>query len=199
MPDVRKEVEDLKEENEQLSKRVSTIEGYFKTAFIVAVIFGIAGSFGYIMLSSSYLRLKDLQERTDTFRKEVEPLLNNTKVVIQAVKDSIKAQEKNALATLENSVSTILGSYAKGELEGEWFFMGDEIKPCAIFQQGRLLIAVSEVGNYGIGFVRNPQSFDIPEWSDKVTLNDRAIVKENGNKIEWKNGFFWTRNSRNKK
>ena len=72
-------------------------------------------------------------------------------------------------------------------LNGEWHYMGQEDQPCAIFQQGRVLMVISETHQIGVGSFGSQQHFTIPGWKTDATIND------GGNRITWQNQKFWVR------
>jgi hypothetical protein len=80
----------------------------------------------------------------------------------------------------------------KSKWPGEWLFEGMEDLPCAIFQQGRLLLMVNEKGQLATGriigtneiILANGEGFEgglVGEIDDEEKL------------IAWKNGTTWKR------
>ncbi len=61
LEELKKQVDEQKTTINTLSERIRSIETYFKIAFVVAVIFGVAGSFGASIIKATK---KDLDEVT---------------------------------------------------------------------------------------------------------------------------------------
>jgi hypothetical protein len=80
----------------------------------------------------------------------------------------------------------------KTKLPGEWLYDGKEDQPCAIFQQGRVLLLVNENGELATGRITAAEKF--------VALNgdgwEEGLVGElakDGKAISWANGTTWKR------
>jgi hypothetical protein len=75
-------------------------------------------------------------------------------------------------------------------LTGEWFNGGKLDQPCAIFQQGRVLILVNEKGDIASGQMTEANEFTVRKgWGDEVV----GRVSERGKVIAWKGGGNWKR------
>src|SRR5262249_2182079 len=72
---------------------------------------------------------------------------------------------------------------------GEWFYQG---QPCAIFQQGGILLVVNEGGALATPHITGPPEF--VSWGGAGW--DSGLVAEvvnSGAQINWSNGTVWTR------
>lgn len=78
-------------------------------------------------------------------------------------------------------------------LNGEWLLQGNEGQPCAIFQQGRVLIFVTQTGSIGAGLFRSKQNIIVPQWQGPTPEGSTASINETGNEINWWNGLTWIR------
>jgi hypothetical protein len=81
---------------------------------------------------------------------------------------------------------------SKNKLEGEWLHEGREDEPCAIFQHGRVLLLVNELGDFATARMTEPKKFTVKGvkgWDDGLV---GEIVKE-GKEIAWANGSTWKR------
>jgi hypothetical protein len=72
---------------------------------------------------------------------------------------------------------------------GEWLFDGKEDQPCAILQQGRVLVLVNERGDIATGKIAGLSTIDT-RWGDNVLGGE---LKDAGKKIAWSNGTAWKR------
>jgi hypothetical protein len=80
----------------------------------------------------------------------------------------------------------------KSKWPGEWLFEGMEDQPCAIFQQGRLLLVVNEKGQLATG--------RIIDTNQLILANDDGFegglvgeIDDDGKTIAWHNGTTWKR------
>jgi hypothetical protein len=75
-------------------------------------------------------------------------------------------------------------------LTGEWFNGGKLDQPCAIIQQGRVLILVNEKGDIATAQMTEANQFTVVRgWGgDEV-----GKVSERGKVIAWKGGGNWKR------
>lgn len=73
---------------------------------------------------------------------------------------------------------------------GKWCAQGDPAKPTSIAAQGFGLTLTNEQGSTSSGTVvsTNPSVVLAPQWNLV-----RGTLDENGNRISWTNGTFWTR------
>jgi hypothetical protein len=77
-----------------------------------------------------------------------------------------------------------------GTLSGEWFNSGELDQPCAIFQQGRVLLLINEKGDMAVAHMAEANRFDVIKgWGDGVA----GRVAERGRVIAWKSGGQWKR------
>jgi hypothetical protein len=77
----------------------------------------------------------------------------------------------------------------KNKLAGEWLNEGREDEPCAIFQQGRILLLVNEHGNFATARMTEAKKFSAKGWEDGLAAE---LVKED-KEIAWTNGSTWKR------
>jgi hypothetical protein len=79
---------------------------------------------------------------------------------------------------------------AERSLTGEWFNSGNLDQPCAIIQQGRVLLLINEKGDIATGQFTQANQFNVVRgWGDGVagTVGDRGRV------ITWNGGGNWSR------
>ncbi len=74
-------------------------------------------------------------------------------------------------------------------LGGEWLNEGRKDEPCAIFQQGRVLLLVNEHGDFATARMSEAKKFTIKGWEDGL---GGELAKE-GKEIAFTNGSIWTR------
>jgi hypothetical protein len=88
------------------------------------------------------------------------------------------------------SVAAAAEPEAKNKLAGEWLFEG---QPCAIFQQGSVLLLVNEKGDFATAMMTEAKKFtvkaNIKGWDEGLN----GELDEDGKKISWSNGSTWTR------
>jgi hypothetical protein len=89
---------------------------------------------------------------------------------------------------------TGLGSAARadeaGTLSGEWFNSGKLDQPCAIFQQGRVLLLINEKGDVAVAHLTEASGFTVIKgWEEGVA----GRIDERGKVIAWKSGGHWKR------
>jgi hypothetical protein len=75
-------------------------------------------------------------------------------------------------------------------LTGEWFNAGKLEQPCAVWQQGRVLILINEKGDLATGQFTEANQFSILKgWDGDLT----GRVADRGKTIIWKGGGSWKR------
>ncbi len=72
---------------------------------------------------------------------------------------------------------------------GEWLFDGKEDQPCAIFQQGRVLLLVNERGETATGKVTGQNTIET-RWGESELVGE---LKDEGRTVSWGNGTTWKR------
>jgi hypothetical protein len=72
---------------------------------------------------------------------------------------------------------------------GEWLFDGKEDQPCAIFQQGRVLLLVNERGEMVTGKIRGENKLTWG-WDENALVGE---LKDEGKTISWANDTTWKR------
>jgi hypothetical protein len=78
----------------------------------------------------------------------------------------------------------------RSTLAGEWFNSGKLDQPCAIFQQGRVLLLINEKGDIATGQFTEANQFTIVRgWEGGVV----GRVGERGRVIAWAGGGTWRR------
>jgi len=80
----------------------------------------------------------------------------------------------------------------KINLSGEWLYDGKEDQPCAIFQQGRVLLLVNESGELATGRITEATKFVVLKgdgWEEGLV----GELVEKGKAISWANGTTWKR------
>ena len=93
----------------------------------------------------------------------------------------------------------VLGSVARAaepdkdsKLAGEWLYEGNKDQPCAIFQQGRVLLLVNEDGELATGRVTEAEKFVVLKgdgWEEGLV----GELAKDGKAISWANGTTWKR------
>jgi RNA polymerase sigma factor (sigma-70 family) len=73
---------------------------------------------------------------------------------------------------------------------GEWLREGNADQPCAIFQQGRVLLLVNEDGEFATGKITEANKITT-RWSQEDGLVGDLVDK--GKTISWGNGTTWKR------
>jgi hypothetical protein len=71
---------------------------------------------------------------------------------------------------------------------GEWLFEGKEDEPCAIFQQGRVLLLVNEEGELTTGKITGENKI-VAQWEGGLV----GELDATGKTISWGNGSAWKR------
>lgn len=75
-------------------------------------------------------------------------------------------------------------------LTGEWFNGGKLDQPCAVFQQGRVLILINEKGDLATGQFTEANQFTVLKgWGGESV----GRVVDRGRVIAWKGGGNWKR------
>ena len=77
----------------------------------------------------------------------------------------------------------------KISVPGEWLYDGKEDQPCAIFQQGRVLLLVNEEGEWATGRFTEADKFTVKGWEEGLV----GELVEKGKTINWSNGTTWKR------
>jgi hypothetical protein len=80
----------------------------------------------------------------------------------------------------------------KSKLPDEWLYDGKEDQPCAIFQQGRVLLLVNESGELATGRITEATKFVVLKgdgWEEGLV----GELVEKGKAINWANGTNWKR------
>ena len=78
------------------------------------------------------------------------------------------------------------------KLSGEWLYDGKEDQPCAIFQQGRVLLLVNENGELATGRITEAEKFFVLKgdgWEEGLV----GELNKDGKGISWANGTTWKR------
>ena len=91
----------------------------------------------------------------------------------------------------------VLGSAASAaepdktsKLPGEWLYDGKEDQPCAIFQQGRVLLLVNEEGEWATGRITEASKLVVLKGWEEGLVGELA---KDGKAINWSNGTIWKR------
>ena len=76
-------------------------------------------------------------------------------------------------------------------LPGEWLYDGKEDQPCAIFQQGRVLLLVNEDGELATGRITEARKLVVlkGDWEEGLV----GELAKDGTAISWANGTTWKR------
>jgi len=75
---------------------------------------------------------------------------------------------------------------------GEWLMAGKADQPCAIFQQGTVLLIVNENGDVATARVDTPGKLHVlhgVRWEAGIT----AELRDGGRSLAWRDGSVWTR------
>jgi hypothetical protein len=78
------------------------------------------------------------------------------------------------------------------KLSGEWLYEGKKDEPCAIFQQGRVLLVVNENGDLATGRITAARRFIVLRgdgWEEGLV----GELVGQGKAISWTNGTTWKR------
>src|SRR5262249_48358054 len=78
------------------------------------------------------------------------------------------------------------------KLAGDWLYEGKADQPCAIFQQGRVLLLVNENGALATGRITETNKFVVLKgdgWEEGLV----GELAEKGKAINWANGTTWKR------
>jgi hypothetical protein len=76
----------------------------------------------------------------------------------------------------------------KSKWPGEWLMEGNADQPCAIFQQGRVLLFVNERGDFATGRITEATKVVVHGWGDLV-----GELTDEGKTISWGNDTRWKR------
>jgi hypothetical protein len=85
----------------------------------------------------------------------------------------------------------------KGKPAGEWLNEGNQDQPCAIFQQGRILLLVNETGHLATARMTEDKKcvtvkgllVDGEGWEEALV----GEITDEGKAITWANGSTWKR------
>src|SRR5579862_7957395 len=77
--------------------------------------------------------------------------------------------------------------FHRGSFAGSWLYQG---QPCAIFQQGAVLLVVNEAGSLATAQVTGPNAFVIVGGSG-WDIGLVAEVVNRGTRINWSNNTVW--------
>lgn len=111
------------------------------------------------------------------------------------MKPIVKRRDAIKLALAAGGLLAIKGVAAEPDAEpgpsfaGSWFYLE---QPCAIFQQGAILLVVNERGALATAKVTGPSTFVILNgfgWDIGLV----ADVADHGRTINWSNNTVWTR------
>ena len=78
----------------------------------------------------------------------------------------------------------------KISVPGEWLYDGKEDQPCAIFQQGRVLLLVNEEGEWATGRMTEANKLVVLKGWEEGLVGELA---KDGKAINWSNGTTWKR------
>src|SRR5262249_5272988 len=91
------------------------------------------------------------------------------------------------------SVATAAQANRNDKLAGGWLDEGRKDEPCAIFQQGSVLLMVNKHGNLATAMMTGAKKFtvkaNIKGWGEGLI----GELVEDGKKISWSNGSTWAR------
>jgi hypothetical protein len=80
------------------------------------------------------------------------------------------------------------------KLPGEWLYDGKEDQPCAIFQQGRILLLVNEEGELATTRLTEARKLVVLRgyggWGEEGLVGK---LDKKGKTISWSNGTTWKR------
>lgn len=100
-----------------------------------------------------------------------------------AIKAAIFAVFLLGLTTLSHAASPRISP------AGSWLIYD---KPCAIFQQGAILLVVNEKGDLATAILDDAKTFTIKS-GDEWDIGLVGKLVDGGRTIQWANGTFWTR------
>jgi len=78
-------------------------------------------------------------------------------------------------------------------VEGTWLLGNQADQPCAIFQQGQILLLVNERGSLATAIATGPKTFVVKSSSD-WDIGLIGTISRNNSTIQWSNGTSWSRN-----
>jgi hypothetical protein len=105
-------------------------------------------------------------------------------------RDAAKAVAATAGLLLLGGPAPAAGQDEAAPLAGEWFNGGKLDQPCAVFQQGRVLLLVNEKGDLAIAQMTEANKLTVVKgWGDGV----EGRIGERGKVIAWKGGGSWRR------
>jgi hypothetical protein len=103
-------------------------------------------------------------------------------------RDVVKALVAAGGLVALGSVATAAEPDQGSKLAGEWLMEGRKEEPCAVFQQGRVLLLVNEKGEFTTGRMTEAKKLTAKEWGDLV-----GEVSKDGKEIAWVNNTTWKR------
>jgi hypothetical protein len=89
-------------------------------------------------------------------------------------------------------VTCAAGPAKDSKLPGAWLYEGKADQPCAIFQQGRILLLVNENGDLATGRITEANKLVVLKgdgWEEGLV----GELAEKGKAISWGNGTTWKR------
>jgi hypothetical protein len=107
-------------------------------------------------------------------------------------RDLVKAAAAAGGLLLLGSASLAAGSEDNSKLPGEWLYEGRGEQPCAVFQQGRVLLFVNESGDLATGRMTEAKKFVVLKgdgWEEGLV----GDFIDEGKTISWTNGTTWKR------
>jgi hypothetical protein len=107
----------------------------------------------------------------------------------EAIKKAVVASGLLMLTGAASGASKAKSEKGEPVIEGEWLF---GTKPCAIFQQGRMLLLVNERGDLGTGRINGTKTISVfggSTWQPGLL----GQILDNGRSISWQNDNTWTR------
>jgi hypothetical protein len=107
-------------------------------------------------------------------------------------RDIVKAVAAAGSLLLLGKVARAADEGQNSKLPGEWLYEGQENQPCAIFQQGPVLLLVNESGDFATGRLTEAKEFVVSKgegWEEGLV----GKIVNTGKTIEWTNGTTWQR------
>jgi hypothetical protein len=103
-------------------------------------------------------------------------------------RDVVKAGAAAGGLLLLSGLASAAEPEESSPLAGEWFNGGKLEQPCAIFQQGRVLLLINEKGMIATGRMTAANEFTILNgWTEGLV----GTVSARGKVITWKGGGNW--------
>jgi hypothetical protein len=112
-------------------------------------------------------------------------------------RDAIKAVAAAGGLLVLGGVASAAEPDPKSKPAGEWLNEGREAEPCAIFQQGRILLLVNEAGQLATARMTEAKKFVTVKgllvngegWEEGLV----GEITDEGKAITWANGSTWKR------